>query len=122
MTFGIISMEWKNLDTVAAVDQIKDSSYQRPAVIYKHSTRCSISSMALSRLERAWKPEEMQSVDIFFVDLIRHRDVSQAVAQTFQIEHASPQLLVIQNGECVYHTSHMGISYQDLKRQIAAEA
>ena len=111
-------MNYKSLEDVGAVAQLKESSRERPVIIFKHSTRCSISSMALSRLERAWNERDMEGTDVFYLDLIQHRDVSQQVAESFQVPHQSPQLLLISNGQCVYDTSHMGISYRALKDQL----
>lgn len=105
-------MNWNALTTVADLNQIKELSTTKTVVIFKHSTRCSISSGALNRLERNWVGNEPMSM--WFLDLIKYRDVSNAVAQTFQVEHQSPQLLVIKNGTCVYHASHFEIEYQDL--------
>ena len=113
-------MNWKTLDSIATLDQLQQSSHQRPAVIFKHSTRCSISSMVLSRLESAWSEEEMQDVDLFFLDLIRHRDVSQEIARRFKVTHQSPQMLIIQQGESVFDASHMSVSYQKLRSQLEA--
>lgn len=89
-------------------------------MIFKHSTRCSISSMALDRLERSWSDTEMQALQPYFLDLISYRDTSGEVARVLQVEHQSPQLLLLKNGEVVYHTSHMGISYQQLKQELAS--
>ena len=113
-------MNWNSLDSVAAIERLKQDSHQQPIIIFKHSTRCSISSLALNRLEQAWDEQEMQGIDPFFLDLIRYRDVSQQVAEAFGVRHQSPQLLLIRNGECVYTTSHVGISYKTLKGQLAA--
>lgn len=111
-------MDWKNIETLADLERAKTSSNENPVIIFKHSTRCGISSMALDRLERSWNKEELKEVDIYFLDLIRHRDLSQAVAQAFQVHHESPQLLLILNESCIYHASHMEISYQTLKEQV----
>ena len=111
-------MNWKPLEDVGTVAQLQEKSRERPVIIFKHSTRCSISSMTLSRLERAWNEQEMEGADIFYLDLIRHRDVSQKVTELFQVPHQSPQLLLIHNEQCVYDTSHMGISYRSLKEQV----
>lgn len=111
-------MNWKSLEDVGTVAQLQETSHERPIIIFKHSTRCSISSMALSRLERAWNEQEMESADAFFLDLIHHRDVSQKIAESFQIPHQSPQLLLIHHEKCVYDTSHMGISYRELKKHL----
>ncbi len=111
-------MNYKSLEDVDTVAQLKEDSRERPVIIFKHSTRCSISSMALSRLERAWNEQEMKGTDVFFLDLIRYRDVSRTIAESFQVAHQSPQLLLIRNGQCVYDTSHMGISYRALKDEL----
>lgn len=79
--------------------------------ILKHSTRCSISSMALSRIERStfFKDNKLQ---IFILDLLKHRDVSNTIAQLLNVEHESPQLLLIKNGKCTAYCSHNEISNQ----------
>ena len=104
---------------MATLEQLTKDSYERPIIIFKHSTRCSISAMALNRLERAWNGEEMQEAEAYFLDLIRHRDVSQQVAKSFGVAHQSPQLLLIHQGTCRYDASHLGISYQTLKSELA---
>lgn len=111
-------MNWKHIENLQDLERAKASSNQNPVVIFKHSTRCGISSMALNRLERSWNEKEMKELDVYFLDLIQNRDLSQAVAQAFQIRHESPQVLLILNESCIYHASHMGISYQALKEQI----
>lgn len=115
-------MNWKSVNTEQDLEQAKATSIEKPVVIFKHSTRCGISSMALNRLERSWKDEEMKEVDAYFLDLIQHRDLSQAVAQMYDIRHESPQLLLIKDGTCIYHSSHMEVSYQALKDQLSSKA
>jgi bacillithiol system protein YtxJ len=113
-------MNWNRLDNIDAVNKIIEESQENPVVIFKHSTSCSISAMALSRLERNWNENEMGQVKAYYLDLISYRDVSNAIAEKFGVMHQSPQVLLIKNGECVYDDSHMGISYQNLKSGIAA--
>lgn len=112
-------MKWHQLNTSTQLEEIKKISQQQPVVLFKHSTRCSISAAALSRLERNWKEEEMTAVKPYFLDLLAYRPVSNAIADVFGINHQSPQILVIHKGTCVYHTSHMDISYPGLKAQLA---
>ncbi|RUA37047.1 MAG: bacillithiol system redox-active protein YtxJ [Bacteroidetes bacterium] len=113
-------MNWNRLDKIDTLDKIIEESKENPVVIFKHSTSCSISAMALNRLERSWNENEMSEVKAYFLDLISYRDISNAVAEKFGVMHQSPQVLLIKNGECVYDDSHMGISYQNLKSGIAA--
>lgn len=84
-------------------------------VIFKHSSRCSISSMAKNRLEREESPADVR---FYFLDLIKHRAVSNKVAEVFGVFHESPQVLLIKNEECTYDESHNGISMEDIKAQL----
>jgi len=111
-------MKWYQLNNSAQIEEIKRISEQQPVMLFKHSTRCSISATALNRLERNWKDEEMSAVKPYFLDLISYRSVSNAVADTFGVTHQSPQILIIHKGICVYHTSHMDISYPGVKAQL----
>jgi len=104
-------MNWKILsDDTQLVDVIK-RSFETPQVIFKHSTRCSVSSMAKSRLERAAEPE---GIEFNFVDLIANRNLSNKIAEDLKVWHESPQVLLLKNGECIYDESHTGISMEDI--------
>ncbi len=110
-------MNWKELTKESQLSEIKEESKNRPQVIFKHSTRCSISAVAKSRLERGTPPA---NVDFYFLDLIRDRSLSNKIAEEFSVYHESPQVLVIKNGECVYDESHSGISMADIEDQVMA--
>jgi bacillithiol system protein YtxJ len=112
-------MNWEMLERAEQLEQIKDRSIHHPVLIFKHSTRCAISRTVLDRLERRWDSEEMHEVSPFFLDLIRHREVSNLVATEFQVNHESPQVLIIRNGQAVYDASHVGINYEELGQAIA---
>lgn len=118
--FGMNKMEqWKNLESKEQLDELLNKSSEKPVVIFKHSTRCSISSMALNRLQREWNKEEMKPVDFYYLDLISYRDISNKIAEKLNVDHQSPQLIIIKNGKATFHTSHMGVTYQELKNNIA---
>ncbi|HXB08357.1 MAG TPA: bacillithiol system redox-active protein YtxJ [Puia sp.] len=110
-------MNWIPLHTEAQLEEIRQRSANRPQVIFKHSTRCSASALVKGRLERADQPE---AIDFYFLDLIRNRPVSNRIAETFFVEHESPQVLLIRNGECVYDESHMGITMDEIVDAAAA--
>jgi len=112
-------MEWEKLTVLEQLDAIVEASSSRPVLLLKHSTRCSISSTALNRLERSWNAAETNNTLPFYLDLIAHRDISQAIAERFHVEHQSPQALIIKNGTCVYHASHFDIQYAELLKQFA---
>ncbi len=110
-------MEWNQLTSVEQLDEIKQSSSTDNILIFKHSTRCPTSSMALNRLERNWTEDNKKTVTPFFLDLISYRDVSNAIASDFSVMHESPQVLVIKNGKCVYNESHLAISLPTIMDQ-----
>lgn len=104
-------MNWKEFSDDEGLEAIKKLSREKPQVIFKHSTRCSISTMAKNRLERTVAPD---SIDFNYLDLIAHRNISNKIANDFDIEHASPQILIIKNGACVYDESHNAISMDEI--------
>ncbi len=110
-------MNWIEIINEAQLKDVKEQSNLKPQLIFKHSTRCSISSMAKSRLERGSSPE---GIDFYYLDLIKHRDISQTVAATFDVSHESPQVLLIKGGECVYDESHSGITMDEIVEQSLA--
>lgn len=110
-------MDWKALTEASQLIDIKEQSKNKPQLIFKHSTRCSISGVAKNRLERS-APSE--NVDFYFLDLIKNRDISNKIAEEFSVFHESPQVLLIKNGECVYDESHSAINMNDIEEQAAA--
>jgi bacillithiol system protein YtxJ len=106
-------MNWLELNNEAQLDGIIEDSKNTPVLIFKHSTSCSISSMAINRLERAWKDDV--NLKPYYLDLIRYRNISNLISNKLGIEHQSPQAIVIKNGEAIYNDSHMGISYNEIE-------
>lgn len=115
-------MNWIELTDTEQLDAVDRASQDRPVLIFKHSTRCSISRAALQRLERSWTSANDASTTVYFLDLLRYRPLSNAIAQRYGIEHESPQALVIKNGKCVDVSAHFGITYADVLAQLNADA
>ncbi len=109
-------MQWQALTDPEQLDALIEQSRVSPQVIFKHSTRCSISSMALHRLERSETPA---GAVFHLLDLLRYRPLSQAIAERFAVHHESPQVLIIRHGECVYDESHSGINMDEIREMIA---
>jgi bacillithiol system protein YtxJ len=109
-------MQWKNITNLSQVSEIqKQSGY---SLIFKHSTRCSVSMMAKRRFEMDWDviPND---TSLYFLDLISYRDVSAQIAETFQVHHESPQILLIKDGNCVLDASHSDISAEEVAEVIS---
>jgi bacillithiol system protein YtxJ len=103
-------MNWTQLQSTDQLNEIKNLPGY--SIIFKHSTRCSISMMAKRRFELDWDslPEE---ISLYFLDLIQYREISNQIAQLFHVHHESPQLLLIKDGECILDQSHGGISVDE---------
>lgn len=111
-------MNWEKIVNVGQLEDLKKQSEEKPVLIFKHSNRCSISSMAFDRLKRNWKDSDFEKVSPYFLDLINYRDISNQIAQEFGVYHQSPQIILIKNGKAVYDNSHMGISYGEIMRKV----
>ena len=107
-------MNWILLTAETQLQQIAEQSATRPQVIFKHSTRCAISSMSKNRLERNYQPG---NIDFYFLDLLTYRSLSHKVEDVFKVSHESPQILLIKNGVCVYDESHSGITMDEIIEQ-----
>lgn len=110
------NINWIPLTNLAQLNDIESMSNVKPIVIFKHSTRCGISRMALKQFEREYDLDE--TVDTFFLDLIVHRDVSNEIADRFNVYHESPQLILIKDGKAIYDVSHSDIDAEALKNKI----
>jgi bacillithiol system protein YtxJ len=110
-------MQWTSLTDKVQLDEIKKQSGY--SVIFKHSTRCSVSLMAKRGFESDWDviPE---NTALYFLDLIAHRDISAQIAELFQVHHESPQVLLIKDGECILDASHSDISADEIAESIVA--
>ena len=109
-------MNWILLTNESQLQQIIEHSAEKPQVIFKHSTRCAVSSIAKNRLERNYQPG---NIDFYFLDLIAHRPLSRKIAEVFNVEHESPQILLIRSGRCVFNESHTGINMEDILEKAA---
>jgi bacillithiol system protein YtxJ len=103
-------MNWTSLESADQINSIKQQDGY--SLIFKHSTRCSISMMVKKRFELDWD-KLPGSLPLYFLDLIKNRELSNKVASDFQVYHESPQLLLIKNGECVLDLSHGQVSVDE---------
>jgi bacillithiol system protein YtxJ len=104
-------MNWKKLTFEVQLNEIIESSDSHPVLIFKHSTRCSISQMSLSRFERNWLSNS--NVTYYYLDLLNYRPISNLIAEQFGVKHESPQTLLIVNGKCVNSLSHNAITFSE---------
>ena len=103
-------MNWTSLESADQINGIKH--HEGYSVIFKHSTRCAISMMVKKRFELDWN-KLPGDLPLYFLDLIKHRDLSNKIASDFQVYHESPQLLLIKDGECILDLSHGQVSVEE---------
>jgi bacillithiol system protein YtxJ len=111
----ISSFPWKEVTSIEEFNEMLNAPTDKAKLFFKHSTRCSISSMALKGFEREWNVSS-DDFELYFVDLIAHRDISNAIAAESHVEHQSPQVVVWRNGEVIYNASHHHIDAQKIQQ------
>lgn len=104
-------MQWNYITDINQIEEIKKQTGY--SLIFKHSTRCSVSMMAIKRFEMDWDTIPADT-KLYFLDLISYRDISAQIADTFNVHHESPQILLIKDGECVLDASHGDISADEV--------
>lgn len=108
---------WTELTSIKQLKEVLAHSSEKPVLLFKHSTRCSISSMALSRFQKEWN-QENDSIDLYYLDLLSHRDVSNEIAELTGVVHQSPQAILVSNNEIKYSATHSSISATEIQNAI----
>ncbi|MGB1308723.1 MAG: bacillithiol system redox-active protein YtxJ [Oceanihabitans sp.] len=109
-------LPWIALNNVQQLAEITKKSKTKTQVIFKHSTRCGISRMVMNTFVNSYALD--LEIDLYYLDLLNYREVSNEVGYKFQVLHESPQLLVIKNGVVVTHASHGAINEIELSNFI----
>jgi len=104
-------MDFTPLISDTQLEHLKDKSYHSFQVIFKHSPRCVISNVSLNRLKNA---TIKATADFYLLNVLTERNLSNTIAEEFQVHHESPQILLIKNGECIYTESHNAITMEDI--------
>lgn len=107
-------LSWIPLSSLDQLLQIKEQSKTIPVIIFKHSTRCVISRMVLREFESSFTEHQLR-ISLYILDLLTYREISNKIVSEFQVFHQSPQLIVIKNGEAIYHASHNDINSNNIK-------
>jgi bacillithiol system protein YtxJ len=109
---------WHTLSDEAQWADLLKQSHQQPVVVFKHSVTCGISAMAKHELEQTWD-FDTEEVAFYYLDLIRYRSISNRIAEDLNVWHQSPQLILIKDGQSIYHASHAAIKVSKVKAALA---
>lgn len=109
-------INWNELTDLVQLNEIIAISNEKPVAIFKHSTRCSVSRMALKQFENEFNSSN--KVTPYFLDLIEYRAISNEIANRFGVTHQSPQLILIKEGKAVYNVSHSDIDAEELGKRV----
>ena len=112
-----IKVNWIPFNSLEQIKTIKELSKSETILIFKHSTRCGISSMVIKRFEKLFN-ESIKNIKVYYLDLLKFRDISDEVGNSFQVIHQSPQLLVIRNESSVLNVSHYDITTVDIQKYL----
>jgi bacillithiol system protein YtxJ len=110
-----VEFPWVKLITSEQLHELLKSSEIKPVLLFKHSTRCSISSMALNRFENNMDPEKASCV---YLDLIAYRSLSNEIEELTKVQHQSPQAILISNHQVIYSATHTDINALDILKLI----
>lgn len=111
------SINWLPLTTIDGLKDLEKTSKTQSVLIFKHSTRCGISSIVMKQFESLFS-QEYQNLKVYYLDILNYRTISDQIEYSFKIPHESPQLIVLKNGISVYNASHYDITLVDLSRFI----
>jgi bacillithiol system protein YtxJ len=110
-------IDWVDLTELEELNNIVEMSKTQPVLILKHSTRCSISIMAKRALDTHWDIDN-SDLKTYYLDLLKYRPISNQIAETFNVHHQSPQVLIIKDGICSYSATHSDIDARAIKQQL----
>ncbi len=108
-------MNWIPLTTEEQFSELLERSKDKLQLIYKHSTRCSLSTVIKQALDDEDPPP---GVDFYFLNVIADRALSGKIARHLHIHHESPQVILLKDGECVFSQSHFSITMDEIRREV----
>jgi bacillithiol system protein YtxJ len=110
-----MKMNWIKLDTKDKFEELKQVSEREKVLIFKFSPKCAINYVVRNLLEREWAEGEMK-MKTYLLDVISQKELSNIVGKEYNVEHESPQALIIENGKAVFHASHGRILFSELRK------
>ncbi len=110
------NFHWSYLQSTTDLNNAIEKSKSIHVLIFKHSTRCSISSLAKSRIENNWN--DSISIEPYLIDILTYRVISNEISDRFNVVHESPQVLLVSTEKCIGSLSHNEIDVEEILKMI----
>ena len=107
--------DWININNEGSIEEIIEASKEKPQIIFKHSTRCGISSFAKERIENGYDQIKGKA-DFHYLDLLNYRNISNFIADRLNVIHQSPQIIILKDGEVVHSVTHHSIQAEGIAK------
>ena len=100
-----------DITSLEDLDQIDQASFNQPKIIYKHSKTCGLCDII-------WNIIKESDFELNYLDLLTYRPISNEIERRYNVQHESPQILIIKDGKCVYSASHRRIKNEEIQKQL----
>lgn len=110
-------MALKELFEIDELQEVYESSVERPILLFKQSTTCPISAGAFQQFNTFLNNNE-GDYDAYFVKVRESRPVSDQIAEDLGIRHQSPQIFLIKDQEAMWNESHSKITVESIKEAL----
>lgn len=104
---------WKKIESEEDLKKALEHSLHGKIAIFKHSTSCFISKTVLRNFEKEIENQD-KTINLYYLDLLAYRPISNKIAEDLGVTHQSPQLIVIENGKAINSASHQDISVEQI--------
>jgi bacillithiol system protein YtxJ len=112
-----LQLPWRHLESNEMLESLFQTPSTIPFILFKHSTRCGISSFVLSKFEREWNLDE-EKCHLYYLDLLQFREISALIESLSGVLHQSPQLILVHSGNIIYHDSHNNIEASVIHQKV----
>ena len=101
------------------IGEMLQRSHVGPVLLYKHSVSCPISGYAWYEVKDCLELSD-DAPTCYRVTVQFHPEVSRDIAETLDVIHHTPQVIIVRDGKASYVASHWQIRKQTLQRALVS--
>ena len=109
--------ELKELLELNDLEEVYNTSKEKPVLLFKQSTTCPVSAEAFDEFQQ-FLSENEEDIAAYFVKVRETRPVSNQIAEDLGVQHQSPQIFLVKDKKAVWNTSHMNITKESIKEAL----